>query len=81
MVPIMGRKKLSTEEKSRALTMIQCGFSITRVTADLHVSRQALHDLKRQQRGFHPAELHLEKWALAARRRPQQGRMHSCGEM
>ena len=47
MVPIMGRKKLSTEEKSRALTMIQCGFSITRVAADLHVSRQALHDLKR----------------------------------
>ena len=47
MVPIMGRKKLSTEEKSRALTMIQCGFSITRVAADLHVFRQALHDLKR----------------------------------
>ena len=47
MVPIMGQKKLSTEEKSRALTMIQCGFSITRVAADLHVSRQALHDLKR----------------------------------
>ena len=81
MVPIMGRKKLSTEEKSRALTMIQCGFSITRVAADLHVSRQALHDLKRQQRDFHPAELHLEKWALDARRRPQKGRMHSCGEM
>ena len=43
----MGRKKLSTEEKCRALTMIQCGFSITRVAADLHVSRQALHKLKR----------------------------------
>ena len=28
--------------------MIQCGFSITRVAADLHVSRQALHDLKRE---------------------------------
>ena len=47
MVPIMGRKKLSTEEKSRALTMIQCRFSITRVAADLHISRQALRDLKR----------------------------------
>ena len=47
MVPIKGRKKLSTEDKNRALTMIQCGFSISRVAADLHVSRQALHNLKR----------------------------------
>ena len=29
------------------LTKIQCGFSITRVAADLHIFRQALHDLKR----------------------------------
>ena len=43
----MGRKKLSTEEKSRAFTMMQCGFSVTCVAADLHVSRQALYDLKR----------------------------------
>ena len=52
MVPIIGRKKLSTKEKNRALIMIQCGYSITRVPADLHVSKQALHDLKQAAEGL-----------------------------
>ena len=43
----MCRKNLSTEENSRALTMLQCGSSVINVAADLHVSRQALYDLKR----------------------------------
>ena len=43
----MGRKKLSTEEKSRALTMTQCGFSVASVAENLHISRQALYELKR----------------------------------
>ena len=42
----MCRKNLSTEVNSRALTMLQCGYSVTSVAADLRVSRQALYDLK-----------------------------------
>ena len=43
----MGRKKLSIKEKSRAMTMLQHGVSVSCVAADLQVSRTAIYELKR----------------------------------
>ena len=43
----MGRKKLSIEEKTRILTLLEEGIPVSRISMDLHVSRQAIYDLKR----------------------------------
>ena len=72
----MGQKKLSIEEKTRVLTMLENGVPVIRVAANLHVSRQAIYDQNGRQKGFHLALHHLEKWYLEPRRRPQQGLMH-----
>ena len=57
----MGRKKLSIEEKTRVLIMLENGVLVIRVAANLHVSRQAIYDQNGQQQGFHLAQHHLEK--------------------
>ena len=35
----MGQKKLSIEEKTRVMTMLENGVPVIRVAANLHVSR------------------------------------------
>ena len=58
----MGLKKLSIEEKTRVLTMLENGVPVIRVSANLHVSRQAIYDQNGRQHGFHLTKHHLEKW-------------------
>ena len=41
----MGRKKLSEIEKAQALTKIKMGVPVTKVAADLNVSRQTVYTL------------------------------------
>ena len=58
----MGRKKLLIEEKIRVLTMLDNGFPVICLAANLHVSRQAIYDQHGRQQGFRLALHHLEKW-------------------
>ena len=58
----MGRKKLLIEEKTRVLTIFENGVPVTRVAANLYVSRQAIDDQNGRQQDFHLALHHLEKW-------------------
>ena len=58
----MGRKKLLIKEKTRVLTIFENGVPVIRVAANLHVSRQAIHDQNGRQQDFHLALHHLEKW-------------------
>ena len=51
----MGRKKLSIEEKTLVLTMLQNGVPVICVDVNLHVSRQAIYDQNGRQQGFHLA--------------------------
>ena len=62
IVYIMGCKKLSIEEKTRVLTMLEDGDPVICVAANLHVSRQAIYDQNGRQQGFHLALNRLEKW-------------------
>ena len=57
----MGRKKLSIEEKTRVLAMLENGVSVIRVAANLHVPRQAIYHQNGRQQDFHLALHHLEK--------------------
>ena len=43
----MGRKKLTIEEKTRALTLIEQGMPVNRVAVELNVSRVSLFKLKK----------------------------------
>ena len=72
----MGRKKLSIEEKTRDLIMLENGVLVICVAANLHVSRQAIYDQNGRQPGFHLTLHHLEKWYVELRRTPQRGLMH-----
>ena len=58
----MGRKKLSIEEKTCVLTMLENGVPVIRLAANLHLSRQAIYDQNGRQQDFHLALHHLEKW-------------------
>ena len=58
----MGRKKLSIEEKTRVLAMLENGVPVICLVVILHVSRQASYDQNGQQQDFHLALHHLEKW-------------------
>ena len=62
MVHIMGRKKFLIEEKTRVLTMLENGFLVIRLAANLHLSRQAIYDQNGRQQDFRLALHHLEKW-------------------
>ncbi|KAL7645191.1 UNVERIFIED_CONTAM: hypothetical protein RMT77_003576 [Armadillidium vulgare] len=44
----MGRKKLSIEEKTRCLTLLEEGKSVIDVATDMKVSRQSIYNLKTQ---------------------------------
>ncbi|KAG0702681.1 Septin-1 [Chionoecetes opilio] len=44
---IMGRNKLSNEEKTRALTLLKEGASVIRVAAEVNVTRMAIYNLKK----------------------------------
>ena len=72
----MGRIKLSIEEKTCALIMLENGVRVIRVAANLHVSRQAIYDQNGRQQGFHLTLHHIEKWYMELRRTPQRGLMH-----
>ena len=48
----MGRKKLSEIEKALALTKIKMGVSVTKVAADLNVSRQTVCTLLKATKGL-----------------------------
>ena len=72
----MGRKKLSIEEKTRVLIMLDNGVLVIRVAANLHVSRQAIYDQNGRQQDFHLTLHHLKKWYMELRRTPQRGLMH-----
>ena len=72
----MGRKKLSIEEKTRVLIMLENGVLVIRVAANLHVSRQAIYDQNGPQQGFHLTLHHLEKLYMELRRTQQRGLMH-----
>ena len=72
----MGRKKLSIEEKTRVLIMLENGVLVIRVAANLHVSRQDIFDQNGRQQGFHLTLHYLEKWYMELRRTPQRGLMH-----
>ena len=58
----MGRKKLSIEEKTRILTMLENRVPVIRLAVNLHVSRQAIYDQNGRQQDFHLALHHIEKW-------------------
>ena len=58
----MGRKKLSIEEKTSILTMLENGVPVIPLAVNLHVSRQAIYDQNGRQQDFHLALHHLEKW-------------------
>ena len=72
----MGRKKLSIEEKTRVLIMLENGVLVICVDANLHVFRQAIYDQNGRQQGFHLTLHHLEKWYMELRRTSQRGLMH-----
>ena len=72
----MGQKKLLIEEKTRALTMLENGVPVTRLAANLHVSRQAIYVQNGRQQDFHLALHHIEKWELEPRRILQRELMH-----
>ena len=48
----MGRKKLSEIEKAQALTKIKMGVPVTKVAADLNVSRQTVYTLLKVTKGL-----------------------------
>lgn len=50
----MGRKKLTMEEKSRALTLLEKGNSVFDVSRDLAVSRKTIYRLKRSAMSLPP---------------------------
>ena len=50
----MGRKNLQTEEKSRALTLLEKGESVIAVARDIEVSRETIYQLKRSAASLSP---------------------------
>ena len=50
----MGRNKLTMEEKSRALTLLEQGWSVIRVAADLKVTRRVIYNMKQAASGVPP---------------------------
>ena len=48
----MGRKKLSEIEKAQALTKVEHGVPVTKIAADLKVSRQVVYKLMKAKRGL-----------------------------
>ena len=65
----MGREKLSIEEKTRVLTMLENGVPVIRVAANLHVSRQAIYDQNGRQQGFHLARTPPRKVVRGAKKK------------
>ena len=57
----MGRKKLSDIEKAQALTKMEHGVSVTKITADLKVSRQAIYKLIKAAKGLSKSTVPKQK--------------------
>lgn len=65
----MGRNKLTMEEKSRALTLLEQGWSVIRVAADLKVTRRVIYNLKQAASGVSPGTIPPRKKGSGAPRK------------
>nr|CAH7716389.1 unnamed protein product [Callosobruchus chinensis] len=65
----MGRKKLKMEGKSRALTLLEKGDTVSAVARDLGVSRETIYQLKRSASMLPPGEVPIRKKGSGAPRK------------
>ena len=65
----MGHKKLSIEKKTPVCTILEVGVPVIRVAANLHVSRQAMYDLKRAAARLTPSTTPPRKVGIGAKKK------------
>lgn len=65
----MGRAKLSLQDKTRALTLLDEGWSVIRVAAELKVTRRTIYNLKSVAENLPPGEVPARKPGSGAPRK------------